>query len=192
MDKNNEERNREDLSFPIFPFISPFRHLIESSRKFSKYVQRGQLVVDLGCGPGYFTIALAEAVGPSGKVFAIDVDKKALDHLRKRADRHPDLNIEIREASATNLNMIGDETIDFILAYGLLCSMTPEHQELAIKEMKRVLKSDGRIYLTIAKGSDSYVDDARWQEILKNFKVERKIRTFSRKERHALVSKPEG
>lgn len=147
-------------------------------------------MVDLGCGPGYFTIALAEAVGSSGKVFAIDVDKKALNHLRKRADSHPDLNIEILEASATNISMIEDGAIDFILAYGLLCSMTPEHQEKAIKEMKRVLRADGKIYLTIAKGSDSYVDDERWQEILRNFKVERKIRTFSRKERHALVSKP--
>jgi ubiquinone/menaquinone biosynthesis C-methylase UbiE len=185
----SEERNREDLIFPIFPYISPFRHLVESSKKFCEYVKEGQSVVDLGCGPGYFTIALAEAAGSSGKVFAVDIDEKALSHLRRRVENHPNLNVEVYEASATELNMIEDETIDFILAYGLLCSMTLEHQELAIKEMKRILKPDGKAYLTIAKGPDSYVDDTRWQEILKNFKVEKNIHTFSIKERHALVSK---
>lgn len=45
---------------------------------------RGQRVVDLGAGGGYFTHRLAQAVGPTGRVYAVDPD----DDLRARIDRH--------------------------------------------------------------------------------------------------------
>jgi SAM-dependent methyltransferase len=44
----------------------------------------GQVACDVGAGPGYFTLRLARAVGPSGRVFAVDVEPKILDALRER------------------------------------------------------------------------------------------------------------
>jgi ubiquinone/menaquinone biosynthesis C-methylase UbiE len=44
----------------------------------------GQTACDVGAGPGYFTLRLARAVGPSGRVFAVDVEPKILDTLRER------------------------------------------------------------------------------------------------------------
>ena len=44
----------------------------------------GQTACDVGAGPGYFTLRLARAVGPSGRVFAVDVEPKILDALRER------------------------------------------------------------------------------------------------------------
>jgi len=44
----------------------------------------GQVVCDVGAGPGYFTLRLAAAVGPSGRVFAVDVEAPLLVALRER------------------------------------------------------------------------------------------------------------
>lgn len=41
----------------------------------------GQTLIDVGCGPGYATLDLAEIVGPSGRVVAIDRSRRFLDHL---------------------------------------------------------------------------------------------------------------
>ena len=47
----------------------------------------GQTVADLGAGTGYFTRALAEAVGPTGTVLAVDVEPNLVAYLRERAAR---------------------------------------------------------------------------------------------------------
>jgi len=45
----------------------------------------GQDVADIGAGTGYFSVRFAEAVGPGGKVFAVDIDQGLIDHLNERA-----------------------------------------------------------------------------------------------------------
>lgn len=47
----------------------------------------GQMVAEIGAGPGYFTARLARAVGPSGHVFAVDPEAQVLDVLRTRMAR---------------------------------------------------------------------------------------------------------
>jgi len=49
-------------------------------------IQPGQTVCDLGAGPGYFTLRLARAVGPAGRVFAVDVEPRILDALRSNIE----------------------------------------------------------------------------------------------------------
>jgi SAM-dependent methyltransferase len=48
---------------------------------------RGQTACDIGSGPGYFTLRLARAVGPSGFVFAVDVEARMLQALRERLEK---------------------------------------------------------------------------------------------------------
>jgi len=48
-------------------------------------IKRGAVVADIGAGTGLFTPLLAEAVGPKGKVFAVDIVKSFLEHIEKRA-----------------------------------------------------------------------------------------------------------
>ena len=55
----------------------------------------GQTLVDVGCGPGYATIDLAEIAGPSGRVVAIDRSQRFLDALQANAARRCLPNIEI-------------------------------------------------------------------------------------------------
>jgi ubiquinone/menaquinone biosynthesis C-methylase UbiE len=49
-------------------------------------IEEGDVVADLGAGTGYFTSTLSAAVGPRGKVYAVDVEPKLLEHLRARED----------------------------------------------------------------------------------------------------------
>lgn len=47
----------------------------------------GHRVADIGSGFGYFTFRMAARVGPDGKVFAVDIDEKAIDNVRQRKER---------------------------------------------------------------------------------------------------------
>jgi arsenite methyltransferase len=57
-------------------------------------IRPGDRVADLGSGSGYFTFRLAEAVGPGGKVFAVDIDQDMIDLIAKRVRQEPRSNIE--------------------------------------------------------------------------------------------------
>jgi ubiquinone/menaquinone biosynthesis C-methylase UbiE len=101
--------------------MGPFRKLFEPSQKLVEpYVQKGQVVADVGCGPGYYTLVLAKSVGPGGKVYAVDLDKKCIQALEKKADKAGYQNIEAHASSAADLSFIEDKSVDFILANGLL------------------------------------------------------------------------
>jgi hypothetical protein len=49
-----------------------------------------------------------------------------------------------------------------------------EDRQLSVKEMKRILKADGKAYLSLGAGPPlGFVNQAEWETILKEFKVER-------------------
>ena len=101
--------------------VEPISRMVEPPQKLIKpYAKRGQVVADLGCGRGYYSLALAELVGQEGKVYAVDLDKKNIRALQKRIDRGSYHNIEAYASSASDLSFIKDRSIDFILANGLL------------------------------------------------------------------------
>ena len=57
-------------------------------------IRPGAHVADLGAGGGYFTLRLADAVGPAGKVYAVDVDKGNLDYIARHAQEQGYTNVE--------------------------------------------------------------------------------------------------
>lgn len=57
-------------------------------------LQPGESVADIGAGSGYFTVRLARAVGPRGKVYAVDIDRQMLDHIAQRAQTEHLENIQ--------------------------------------------------------------------------------------------------
>jgi ubiquinone/menaquinone biosynthesis C-methylase UbiE len=59
---------------------------------------RGQRVADVGAGRGYLTFRLADAVGPTGRVVATDIDDAALDALRARMPAPA--NVVVRKVAA--------------------------------------------------------------------------------------------
>jgi ubiquinone/menaquinone biosynthesis C-methylase UbiE len=65
-------------------------------------IQPGAVVADLGSGSGYFTFRLADAVGPGGKVYAVDVDPDMIELVAKAAKDKDQSNIETILAKPEN------------------------------------------------------------------------------------------
>jgi predicted methyltransferase len=57
-------------------------------------VKPGHRVADIGCGFGYFSFRLAARVGPEGKVYAVDIDPKAIDKVRQRKEKEKLTQVE--------------------------------------------------------------------------------------------------
>jgi predicted methyltransferase len=65
-------------------------------------VKAGGAVADVGAGEGYFTVKMAERVGPSGAVYAEDIDPAAVANLRKLARERGLKQVKVIEGSADN------------------------------------------------------------------------------------------
>jgi ubiquinone/menaquinone biosynthesis C-methylase UbiE len=68
--------------------LNPLRRFGQRpARVLAPFVRPGMLVVEPGCGMGFFTLDLVRMVGPEGRVVAIDLQEKMLAGLRRRAAR---------------------------------------------------------------------------------------------------------
>ena len=115
----SHERSR--LSFKKAEILGPERRRFgPPERIVGPFVKKGQVAADLGCGPGYYTLALAKSVGPEGKVYAVDLYEKFIQTLKKNVKKAGCRNIEVHASSVTNLSFIPDRSVDFVFANGLL------------------------------------------------------------------------
>src|SRR5579885_2261863 len=85
----------------------PIRRYSQDPREIlSPYVREGMTVLEPGPGMGFFTIPLAEMVGPSGKVIAVDLQPKMISSLKRRAARKNLLGrIDARLTSAETMGL---------------------------------------------------------------------------------------
>ena len=150
------------------------RHLLFPPKKMSKFLSVGSVVADIGCGPGYFTIPMAELVGSTGKVYAADSDPKSINALNaKSSARRLGNIIEAHATSASNLGAVPNGSIDFVFANAVLCCMVDHAGALA--EIKRILKPHGLAYLSVTKAfrkkDPKAVTKEEWKRILEGFRV---------------------
>ena len=73
----------------------------------------GMHVADVGAGGGYFTFRLADAVGESGRVYAVDVDDDMLDYLRERAAEEGYAQVEVVRGDFGD-PLLSDGSIDLV------------------------------------------------------------------------------
>ena len=133
--------------------ISPLRRWGQNPRKIlSPYVCQGMTVLEPGPGMGFFTIELARLVGPKGKVIAIDVQRKMLDALAKRARRAAlQDRIELRTASGSDMGT--DDLrgrVDFALAFALVHEL-PDAGRF-FEEVHAALRPGGQMLLAEPSG----------------------------------------
>ena len=103
-----------------YTFDNPIRKLLHQPQNIlGAYVKAGMTVMDVGCGMGHFSIGMANLVGESGKVIAIDLQQKMLDVMLKRAKRAGVAERIIpHRCEADNIGV--EELADFILAFWMV------------------------------------------------------------------------
>jgi ubiquinone/menaquinone biosynthesis C-methylase UbiE len=97
----------------------------------------GDVVADLGAGSGYFTMLFAKAVGPKGKVYAIDILPEMLDYIRQRAQDDNAENIQLVQALPNDPNLPLD-SVDMIFICDTLhhISERPTYYPLLVKALR--------------------------------------------------------
>ncbi|MBN1613125.1 MAG: class I SAM-dependent methyltransferase [Deltaproteobacteria bacterium] len=122
------------------------RRLIqEPERILSGLVAPGQVVADIGCGIGYFTIPLARLVGPQGRVLAIDLQETMLAGVQRRAAK-VGLSERIQLCRATPTGFGVEEPVDFALTFFMIHEV-PDQKHF-LEEIHSLLKPGGRWLLT--------------------------------------------
>jgi ubiquinone/menaquinone biosynthesis C-methylase UbiE len=113
-------------------------------------VQQDMTIVDVGCGQGGFTAALARTVGKRGKVFAVDISNEYLDEFSERINKHGvKIIVAFVQTDAANLkSAMSAEAIDMVVSYRLLEELEqPETMPQVIGQMAQTCKKSGRICL---------------------------------------------
>lgn len=108
-------------------------------------VAPGESVLDLGCGTGELTMTLGRRVGPNGRVAGIDISKDLVAGARRKAKR-AGLAIEYRVASIEQLPF-ADATVDVVVSSLVMHHLAPEVLGRAVREIRRVLKPGGRVFV---------------------------------------------
>jgi ubiquinone/menaquinone biosynthesis C-methylase UbiE len=106
-----------------------------------KYVLQGMKGADFGCGTGYFTALLAQEVGHSGKIYAIDVDEEVIKEAQEFVHQFGLRNVKFLHQDLEINSGLENNSIDFVFISQVLYQ-SDEPQKI-ISEAKRVLKDKG-------------------------------------------------
>jgi ubiquinone/menaquinone biosynthesis C-methylase UbiE len=117
-------------------------------------LQPGMTVCDMGCGNGYHTLPMAEAVGPEGKVYAVDIQPEMLRMLEEKAQAQKLTNITPTLGSETDPKL-PPASCDVILMVDVYHELS--HPEAVLTAMKQALKPGGKIILVEFRTEDPEV-----------------------------------
>lgn len=116
-------------------WLQPVRGTLEKFR-----IKPGDTVLEIGPGPGYFTIEVARMAGPAGRVVALDLQRGMLEMLRERLAEEAVHPAQMILGDATRLPL-ADSSADVAYLVAVLGEIPDRPAALA--ELRRVLKSGG-------------------------------------------------
>jgi SAM-dependent methyltransferase len=114
----------------------------------------GERVLEVGPGTGYYTLDVAEWVGPDGSVDILDLQQEMLDHTMRRAGERGLVNVSPTQSDATALPF-ENETFDAAFLVTVLGEI--RDQDAALRELARVLKPGSRLVVGELLGDPHYV-----------------------------------
>lgn len=110
-------------------------------------VGNGDAVLEVGCGPGFFTETLSAIVGERGKVYAQDVEGAMLDRLEKKLGSLAYRNVVLLHCNSSAIEL-PDTSCDVVLCLNVLEEIHKEGQlEESVREVDRVLKPGGFVVI---------------------------------------------
>lgn len=160
---------RERRQQNVFPaseastLLNPLRGVImPAGRTLDRFgVGSGKVVLEVGPGPGYYSIEASRRVGPGGRLICLDLQRDMIELLRARLAEAA-TSAETGVADATRLPL-SDDSID-VAFFVTVLGEVPE-PEAALAEMRRVLKPGGRLGLGESMGDPDYIRLGKLREM---------------------------
>ena len=126
-------------------FDSKLRRWLQNPQKLiGPYLKEGMTVLDVGCGPGFFSIEMARMVGASGRVIAADLQDGMLQKLRDKI-HGTELEARITLHQCGKRRIGWSEAVDFVLAFYMLHEL-PD-QDAFFREIGSLLTPDGYVFI---------------------------------------------
>lgn len=136
-------------------------------------IKLNDIIADFGAGHGFFTIAFAKRVGPSGQIFAIDILPTALESIRSQAKIDGLFNIKIIQGNLEKIDgsNLSAKSCDMVMIANILFQV-PDKSSL-IDEAKRILRSDGNLaviewkpYITVGPQKESRMSETELKQLI--------------------------
>jgi ubiquinone/menaquinone biosynthesis C-methylase UbiE len=134
-------RSMSNIGFKLMSLTFKVRDLLRPRLDVLKEagIESGFSVLDFGCGPGGYIMPLAELVGPSGKIHALDIHPLAIHEVKKKATQKEVMNIVTIESDCRT--GLPDNDMDTVLLYDVFHDLTRPDEVL--RELHRILKPGG-------------------------------------------------
>ena len=145
------------LLHPLRGWLQPVRPILD---KFG--LERGATVLELGPGPGYFTVEAAHIVGPEGRVVCLDLQPGMLQMLAGRLEEAAVTNAQPPAGDATRLPL-ADGSVDAAFLVAVLGEIPDRPQ--ALTELRRVLKPGGVLSFSESLTDPDYVFQASLRDV---------------------------
>ena len=107
-------------------------------------IKHGMVVADVGAGTGYMSLRMAHRVGPTGKVYANDIQQKMLDKLQANSEREKLTNVETVLGTDTDPKLPAGQ-MDLVLLVDVYHEFS--HPQAMLDHIRQSLKPDGRLVL---------------------------------------------
>jgi len=108
------------------------------------YLKEGMTVLDIGCGPGFFSIDMAKMVGKSGRVIASDLQEEMLNKLREKIEgTELEKRIIMHRCEKNKIGV--SDGVDFVLAFYVVHEIP--NKENFFAEIKSILKPNGKVFV---------------------------------------------
>lgn len=129
----------------------------------------GQVVADLGAGPGVISLQMAKAVAPTGKVYAVDIDQKFIDHIAMRAKEQHVTNVKPILGKFTDPALPAQD-VDVALFHDVLHHI--QDRAAYLKSTAKYMKPGGRIaIIELSPTTGSHKDEPELQVTKEQVKI---------------------
>jgi len=111
-------------------------------------VKPGMIIGEVGAGRGRYTVQIASRIGPSGMIYANDIDQEALAFLEKRCEKHGFKNVKTIHSTVTDPKL-PKAALDMVIMVNVVhCLEKPVE---LLKNLENTLKPDG--FIAIVEGN---------------------------------------
>ena len=143
---------------------SKFRKLFHNPNKILKpYISKNMTVLDIGCGPGVFSIEIAKLMEGTGKVISVDMQKGMLEIIKKKiSGKFFEQNIVLHQCTQESINV--KEAVDFVLMFYVLHEVP--NKENLFTEVLPLINKNGLLMIV----EPTLIGKSKFNELINSIK----------------------